>query len=283
MDTMSDDTKEFSPENLKLAFDKFTESSTQLQEKYHTLVREMEELKAELREKDLEVKRGERLALLGETAAAIAHEVRNPLGAIKLFLSLLRKDLQDREEAIGMINNIDKSITTINHVVSNILHFSKTDHIQNTSPINLNSIIQEQVATFDPAGDASHQITLDLQATPFIFGNEHSIRQVFHNLILNALQATKHRGQIEISTRSINEEKIEVVIEDDGPGISADLIKDIFDPFVTGKSEGTGLGLAIVKQIISQHGGEIRATNDKGAKFIIELPVRNSKNQGVTE
>jgi len=276
---MSENFENLSAQHLKDAFEKFNQSSTQLQEKYQGLLSEMEGLKAELRDKDLEVKRAERLALLGETAAAIAHEVRNPLGAIKL----LRKDVEDREEAIAMINNIDKSINSIDHVVSNILHFSKTNLIENTSPININSIIQEQVEEFNPFGQAGHKINLNLNAPPFIMGNEHSIRQVFHNLILNALQANRYKGTVSIETLALNEQNVQIEVRDDGPGINPALIENLFDPFVTGKSEGTGLGLAIVKQIVSQHGGSISAENDSGAVFKVTLPIRNPKNMGVSK
>jgi len=280
---MSENFENLSAQHLKDAFEKFNQSSTQLQDKYQGLLSEMEGLKAELRDKDLEVKRAERLALLGETAAAIAHEVRNPLGAIKLFLSLLRKDVEDREEAIAMINNIDKSINSIDHVVSNILHFSKTNLIENTSPININSIIQEQVEEFNPLGNAEHKVSLNLNAPPFIMGNEHSIRQVFHNLILNALQASRYKGAVSIETLALDEKNVQIVVRDDGPGINPALIENLFDPFVTGKSEGTGLGLAIVKQIVSQHGGSISASNDSGAVFKVILPIRNPKNMGVSK
>jgi signal transduction histidine kinase len=257
---------------LERAFREFNEVSRRLEKKYELLVRETESLRAQLREKDLAVKRAERLATLGETAAAIAHEVRNPLGAIKLFVGLLRREVAGKKSAGELVEQIDKSINHLDGVVSNILQFSR-DRGMELAPVNLNAIIQERVCAFTSGSDAPHfKVEPKLEAAPFLRGNEHGLRQVVYNLLLNAAQATRHRGTVKISTRDDGPNAVLLTVRDDGPGIPAEILGKVFEPFVTTRNEGTGLGLAIVQQILEHHGGTIAVANDGGAVFSITLP-----------
>lgn len=260
---------------LKEAFKRFDESSQKLQERYEALVQETHGLRKEIELKDQELKRSEKLAMLGETAAALAHEVRNPLGSLKLFVSLLRKDLVENKNAIELIDNIDNSVEALDNVVSNILRFSKNEHLD-FAALNIHSLILEQVSHYQLQDNHSLNFKIILKASPFIFGNEHALRQVFHNLILNAAQAMKNSGTITLESADENE-GIVVTISDSGPGIEESIKGKIFDPFITSKNEGTGLGLAVVSQVIRTHKGRITADNviqemGKGAKFSIHLP-----------
>ena len=262
-------------ELLKEAFKRFDESSLKLQDKYESLLRETECLRREIEEKNIELKRSEKLAMLGETAAALAHEVRNPLGSIKLFVSMLQKDLSANPEATLIIENIHLSISTLDNVVSNILRFSKNENFQ-FAALNLHSLIQEQVSHYSLLDNHKIDFALKLSAAPFIMGNEHSLRQVFHNLILNSAQAMKNSGHLEIETFDQNG-AVRIEIRDSGPGIDAKILSRVFDPFVTSKNEGTGLGLAVVNQIICQHNGKVTAENinrpgNSGARFTLILP-----------
>lgn len=259
-------------DSLKDAFARFSEASERLEQKYQTLLEETKVLREALRQKDLEIKRQERLAMLGETAAAIAHEVRNPLGAIKLFISLLRQDVADKPESIKLVDQVDTSIAALDHVVSNILQFSKERKLTVT-PVNVHSIIQEQLLSFPRSESNQATFALELTAAPYLLGNEASLRQVFYNLFHNALQATSYQGHITIRTSERADSNLVITITDSGPGIPEDIQDKIFEPFVTSKNEGTGLGLAIVKQIVEQHGGMIDAANTgSGAMFQIVLP-----------
>ncbi|RMG40476.1 MAG: hypothetical protein D6719_10755 [Candidatus Dadabacteria bacterium] len=258
------------PAMLQEAFVRFSEASTLLQEKYETLAREAEQLRIQLKKKEEEVKRKEKLATLGETAAALAHEIRNPLGAIKLFLSILREDLNGNQAALDMIDNIDKSVASMDNVVSNILHFSRSRSLK-MAPLNLHSLIQEEINSCR-ARYKDSRISSNLLGNPFICGNECGLRQVFGNILLNAVQATSFKGHIEVALKDIGQEHIGVTISDNGPGVPEELLDVLFDPFVTTRNEGTGLGLAIASGIIEQHGGEIKVFNNKGACFEIILP-----------
>ncbi|MEI2763970.1 histidine kinase dimerization/phospho-acceptor domain-containing protein [Methanothrix soehngenii] len=141
------------PHELMEAFQRFSSASQRLEQKYEVLRRESEELKLRLRQKDEEINRSARLAILGETAAALAHEVRNPIGALRIFLSLLKGDVADRPQAAEMVSHMDRTISSLNHVVENILHFAK-DGTAALAPVNLHALLQEQAAVVrsDPRG-----------------------------------------------------------------------------------------------------------------------------------
>ena len=263
---------------LNDAFAKFSETSLRLQGKYEELLTETNVLRETLKTKDEEIKRRERLSMLGETAAAIAHEVRNPLGAIKIFVSLLRGDCSDRADSLQLIDQIDQSINSLDHVVSNILQFSK-DKKLNFSPVNIHSLIQEQLLSFPRTESNQAVFELVLRGNAYVYGCENSLRQVIYNLILNCLQATQYKGAIVITTRD-TATGIQIIIRDNGKGIDPNILPTIFEPFVTTKNEGTGLGLSIVKQIIEQHFGKITASNDTGAVFTIDLPRDGKKIKG---
>ncbi len=149
----------------------------------------------------------------------------------------------------------------------------------NFAPVNLHSIIQEQLLSFPRNDSNTAFFELDLQATPYMMGSDTALRQIIYNLILNALQSTKYQGQIKVQTTDIadssgKESSIQLIIRDNGAGIPSDLIQTIFEPFVTSKNEGTGLGLSIVKQLVLQHFGSVTASNDNGAVFTVTFPRR---------
>lgn len=258
-------------EALEDAFSRFTEASTKLDERYALLQDEVESLKLELAKKEEEIRQGQRLSTLGEMAASLAHEVRNPLGAIKLFISLLKEDLRQMPAALHLVHQVDRSISNLDRVVSNILVFAKETQL-NFAPINLHSLIQEHVSLLKSMPEHSGlTFKLELKANPFMVASESAIRQVLANLLNNAIQATQHFGQITIKTME-RDGQLLLTIQDSGSGINPDLLGRIFEPFVSGRKEGTGLGLAIVKKIVEQHGGSITARNRDGAVFEIYFP-----------
>jgi len=257
---------------LKRAFEAFTEASSRLESRFQELQKETETLRAKLKEKEEEIKRAEKLATLGETAAALAHEVRNPLGAIKLFLSLLRRDLAEKPESLDLVNKIDQSVGNLDSVVSNILQFSKEERFD-LAPVNIHSIVNELKEHFAASQANAAKFEIALNGNPYVMGSECALRRTLYNLMLNALQATKFRGTITIACNDGQNDKLLLQVADDGPGIEAEILEKLFDPFVSSRKEGTGLGLAIVRQSIEKHGGTIKASNQaKGALFSIELP-----------
>lgn len=259
---------------LSRLFERFTASSEKLEAQYIALTQEVDELKAQLRSKEEEIKRSERLAMLGETAAALAHEVRNPLGAITLFLSMLRTDISDKPQAIGLVDEIERSVTSLNNVVSNVLHFAKNNRLK-TAPINIHSILLELSQHFENLYGSGVRFELDLQGGEFLVGDDQALRQAIYNLVINSLQITSFNATIRISTEdSSHADECVITVTDSGPGIPEEILGRLFEPFVSGRREGTGLGLSIVRRIIEAHGGEIAASNAPGARFTITLPRR---------
>lgn len=262
------------PNILEQAFERFTEASKRLETRYEALLKETENLREQVREKDIAIKRAEKLSLLGETAAGIAHEIRNPLGAMRLFVSLLQRDLVGKPDSLVLLEHIDRSISTLDHVVSNILQFSKkTPSV--CSPVNVHAVINEQVEHFRLNAKSS-VMHVTLNGAAFVSANEHSLRQVFFNLLMNAQQATRYEGQIWIEAEA-SDTALQVRIRDDGPGVPTDIMPKMFEPFTTTKNEGTGLGLAIVKQILDEHGAAVSVRNAPGAEFTISFPRGSRK------
>jgi signal transduction histidine kinase len=259
---------------LTRLFERFSESSSKLEEKYAALTREVDELKDQLRDKEEEIKRSERLAMLGETAAALAHEVRNPLGAVTLFLSMLRTDVADRPQAVALVDEIERSVTSLNNVVSNVLHFAKNNRLR-LAPINVHSVLMELVQHFENLYGSNITIESSLDGSPFILGDDQTLRQAVYNLMMNSLQATSFSTRLSLQcSETKSPDGVSIIVSDCGPGISPEVLPRLFEPFVSGRRDGTGLGLSIVKRIVEAHGGTISATNDAGAKFTIWLPRR---------
>lgn len=266
------------PAELKKAFDNFSQASDKLQQKYDKVVAESEALRKQLAAKEEEVRRSSKLAALGETAAAIAHEIRNPLGSMKLFLSLLKEDLSTQTQSLELLAEIDKSFIALEHVVSNILQFAKKHKEEDFVPVNIFALISEQLKLLvEPHKDV--QVNTTFSDNLFVVGNEHSLRQVFHNLFINALQAMNYQGVIELSGEEQSGGGLKIQIKDSGPGVPEEILSEIFDPFITSKNEGTGLGLAIVRQILDQHNCKIEVKNDEGACFNLVFSGKADKEE----
>lgn len=228
-------------------------------------------------------KRTEKLAAMGEMAANIAHEIRNPLGSIELFTSLLMKDLKnDRHH--GWLSHIITSVKNMDNKISNLLLFT-TQKNPVLRAINLHRIMNEVIQFSDPI-IKQEGITLSVKYTdgePCISGDEEMLKQVFLNILLNSIQAMTDGGALDIETivshkstdSSAGYGNVEIRISDTGVGISKEDLKRIFDPFFSTREKGSGLGLAIVHNIIHIHGGSIDVENreKRGTTFSIILPL----------
>jgi signal transduction histidine kinase len=263
--------------DLAQVLERFNESSQKLELRHSSLLAEVEELRAQLQRKEEAIKRSERLAMLGETAAALAHEVRNPLGAITLFLSMLKSDVEDRPQSLVLVDEIERSISSLDHVVSNVLHFAKGKKLQR-GPVNVHSLLKEVHSHFINLYSSSANISLSVSGNPFILGDDQALRQCLYNIITNALQVTCFRGSISIQACDCAErDGVTISISDNGPGIPPEIMANLFEPFTSGRPGGTGLGLSIVRRIIEAHSGEINARNVEGAEFQIVLPRQGSQ------
>jgi two-component system sensor histidine kinase HydH len=252
--------------------ERFNDSTEKLESRHLELLAEVAELQEQLREKEAEVKRSERLAMLGETAAGLAHEIRNPLGAISLFVSMLRRDLRDRPDSIELLDQIDRSIKSLDGVVSNVLHFAQSKRLR-VAPVNVHSVIQELQQHFVSLYSPQSQFDIHLSGSPFVRADEQGVRQCFYNIILNALQAVSFAGTITVTAEdSADDDGMKIAISDDGPGIPQQIMGRLFEPFTSGRREGTGLGLSIVRRIVEGHAGTVVVRNTPSAEFTIFLP-----------
>jgi len=227
-------------------------------------------------------KRGERLAAMGEMAVELAHEIRNPLGSIELFASLLEKELPRPSDPARWAENIRIGSRSLNNIVSNMLHFANPLAPQ-FQEVQLHTVIREILSFAEPIlKQREVWIETRLEAREnTVSGDRELLKQMILNLVLNSLQAMPSKGSITIGTRDVHVlpggaacEGVELTVRDTGFGIPPENLAHIFDPFFTTNKNGTGLGLSVVHQIIEQHSGFIHvdSTVKVGTTFTIVLP-----------
>lgn len=233
---------------------------------------------SDVKELRSQVQRSERLAFLGEMAASVAHEIRNPLNSISGFAQLLCEKLDAEDRLHKFAEIIVDETTRIEKIVAQTLHFVKDDTIPFES-LDLNKVINSTVFSLrDKLASRAISVTLDLNPyLPNIMGNDVQLRQVCTNLLVNAMHALKERGDIRIST-NVEGESVIAIFEDSGPGVPKEMREKIFHPFFTTKTNGTGLGLAVSQKIIGDHNGGMKLLNrpGRGGVFEISLPVQES-------
>ena len=231
--------------------------------------------------------RNQRLREMGEMAAGIAHEIRNPLASIELFASLLKKDLQGDSEKEDLVQHIRAGVQNMDRIISTLLLFAKSAQpSRQQCDINLlltecleginNVLVPENINVIRKSGPG----------TLLANGDRELLRQVFPNLINNAIQAMPEGGELNLITQKSSvpnpkaensataRQYISVTVTDNGVGMSADNLAKIFNPFFTTKDKGTGLGLAISHNIIKAHQGTIDAVSEegRGTSFTIKIP-----------
>jgi len=221
-------------------------------------------------------------AAWGEVARRLAHEIKNPLTPIQLSAERLQVKLaakletNDAEILQKSTRTIVQQVEALKEMVDDFSQYAKPAKKQATD-IDLAVLVQEVLALYPVKPGVQFKIDFE-SGELLIKGDPVSIRQVVHNLIINALEAIGTEGQIEVHLSRVQKnysDFIEMAFYDDGPGIKEEQIEQIFEPYVTTKTKGTGLGLAIVKKIIEEHGGSIWVDTRRkiGAGFIIQLPT----------
>jgi signal transduction histidine kinase len=222
-----------------------------------------------------QAKRNVRLAAMGEMAAELAHEIRNPLGSIKLFASLLEKDLIEQPDQNNLASQISHGVQILENIVSNILTFS-ANVSPKREPISVAALLEQSLPLFERETKGK-DITIDYKKPCpelAIMGDTHLLKQVILNLCHNAIRAMDRKGQLLIRARE-DGDFAEILIQDDGEGIPEDKLHKIFDPFFTTFSGGTGLGLSVVNQIIEKHQGaiDIKSKVGEGTSVFVSLPM----------
>lgn len=230
----------------------------------------------------------DRLAALGEMAAAIAHEVKNPLASIEVMAGVLKRQLAEQPEALETLDDIIGEAKMANGIVVEVLEFVRPINLQ-VERVSLDEVLKDSITLAEgKMRRGAVSIKTDVgEDVPELLADGHQLRQLFSNLLANAFEALGGEGHVDILARLVPEDdaptaiddddppKVSVEVRDTGPGMSAEDMERIFSPFFTTKPQGTGLGLAIVRKVVDAHDGRIDAGSapGRGATFKVTLPV----------
>jgi signal transduction histidine kinase len=233
----------------------------------------------------------DRLAALGEMAAAIAHEVKNPLGGIEVMAGLLKRQLPDSPDAQAILADIIKEAKMANTIVLEVLEFVRPIRLQ-VEDVRLSDVMRDAVLLAESLvrrGDVTIHVA-PLEDLPALQGDPQQLRQIFTNLLTNAFEAMNGPGAVRITATHVADEdpaapdtlssaSVQVEVSDDGPGMPPEVLDKIFSPFFTTKPQGSGLGLAIVRKIVDAHDGrlDVHATVGGGTRFMVTLPVNGNQ------
>lgn len=260
---------------------------------------------SKIKKMEMEITRLNTLAALGEMAATIAHEVRNPLAGISGFAGLLKRDIPEDDPRHGLVQKISAGVETLNKTITSLLSYAKVDEVKRADGLFddfLRRLVEQyrqdyasqlrgmELIVHPAYGVGSSSIRLDFD--PVL------MRQCFFNLFANAIQACNGRGSITIEYAKLPRQKaaqihgkrlilgidetvIETTVTDSGPGLPPGSLSELFTPFYSTSTGGTGLGLAMVWKIVKAHGGDVMADNapEGGARFTILLPTRINHDQ----
>lgn len=269
-----------SPENAELAavLEAWHTATDRLQHTHEILQREVRRLTDELEIKNRELARKNRLADLGQMASHVAHEVRNGLVPLTLYLSLLRRQVDGTGKAADTLNKMEAGFTALEAIVNDLLHFtSNQTPSRETFPVD--QLVRDVCDALAPQLFAQGiRADLDIPARLSVAADRDMLRRAVLNLILNAVDAMPKGGEL-VVTGTRRGDGVELEIADSGPGVPGEVEQRLFEPFFTTKSGGTGLGLAIVERIVAAHGGQIHAGNcpQGGAAFTIHIPVQGTE------
>ncbi len=256
----------------------FNDTAERLQRSHDLLQERVAELQRELEQKNQELETKRRLAVLGEMAACIAHEIRNPLGGIGLYAGLLQREVAQNQDQARLAERIVSGVKGLNALVEDILTF--TGGLQpSVAPVRIEAVLDEALS-FCVDRVAERKIRVERRPAAEdarVVADPGMLVRVFLNLFINAIQAMEVGGRLTLETR---EDPLDgrpgwlVSVRDTGPGIPAEALARLFTPFYTAKSRGTGLGLAIAARIVESHRGRVEGRNhpDGGAEFVVRLP-----------
>jgi signal transduction histidine kinase len=238
-------------------------------------------LHGEKRELARRAQMAEKLAAVGTMTAGLSHEIRNPLNAAALQLSVLERRVQKlgpdaQPPLLEPLHLVRDEIRRLDHILEDFLQFARPREFQ-PRPVEVATVLTKVLDLLEGEAERRH-VTLErsFEAVPPVAGDEERLRQVVMNLALNALDAVGKGGRVRVSCRVEEPDVREVAIhvDDSGRGVPVDVRDRIFEPFFTTKAQGSGLGLSIVHAIVTQHGGTITVEEapDGGARFTLRLP-----------
>lgn len=275
-----------------------TEVTARMQETHATLTSQVERLKAELAEANERLRRSRSLAALGEMAAGIAHEIRNPLGAIALNAEMLREDVAANPHATASVEKILRAARRLDRIVGDVMSFARDTRL-NAAATTAREILELAASDCEALLEREDvDLRVDVDGACELVADGPLVAQAVSNLVRNAVEAMHGRAVREV-TLSAREAKLRtadgarrgfvvLAVEDTGPGIPAEARERIFNPFFTTREEGTGLGLAIVHRIVDAHGGMTACAEStravpgqgRGARLELSLPLEPARVAG---
>jgi signal transduction histidine kinase len=253
-----------------------------LKDEFGEVAASFNEMAGSLKEQMQKMQRTEQMVVVGELAAGLAHEIKNPMAGIKVAMSVLSEESYISSEDRAVLQKVVAEITQLEGLMKSFLNFAKPQKPR-LEPVNVNQMLNTTLTfhlkhqTIGAGGSGKIEIVKELGELPMTLADPTQLQRVFLNLFLNALHAMPRGGELGVRTRLEEDGKsIRIEVSDTGSGIREDLISKVFQPFFTTKPKGTGLGLAISRQMIEQHGGTISVANRPGGGvlFTILLPVK---------
>ena len=238
------------------------------------LERRVQEKSEALRRAQDEVVQSEKLASLGYLSAGMAHEIRNPLNSIALFIQLIKSGL-DEPERLDYVDKILKEVDRIDNILSKLLDASKRPKFE-ISEVRVDRILEHTLEAFTPQlRQKKIKVVTDFRALPpAIKADPMEIEQIFTNLFLNSIHVMPEEGTLGVQLDR-DDDYINIRVSDTGPGIPPENLPNIFDPFFTTNSRGTGLGLSVVLRIVKTYKGkiEVEKSDPSGTTFAVRLPL----------
>jgi two-component system NtrC family sensor kinase len=266
--------------SARVDFAKRGDDVGQLGRQFNDMVQKLDENRLEIEElHKREMARAEHLATLGELAAGLAHEIRNPLAGIAGVVDIMGKELPVNSPSRTVIGEVHREILHIQAILNDLLSYARP-RPPNFHPANLNTTI-EQAVVLSRQQVRTKPIQVNFTPNvglPLIEHDPALIQQVILNLLLNGIQAISGSGEVRVAVIQDHDSAI-VEVSDTGRGISAEALPRIFKPFFTTRSEGTGLGLSLANSIVHSHGGriDVASTPGKGTQFKVFLPLQRAK------
>jgi signal transduction histidine kinase len=272
-------------DDLRELMQAFNDTTERLQSTHMALQREVVRLRGELEEANAQLRRSRSLAALGEMAAGIAHEIRNPLGSIQLYVQLLEEELAEAPGQAELCDKINRAVTGLDAIVRDVLLFAREMKMQ-PAATHANELVHQTLLACE-ALLATRGIDLDVEMPDddacSLEADASLMTQAIGNVVRNAIEAMVEEESAPMRLRITGDrrrvrcpdgrqaQRIIIAVEDSGPGIPPEVVERMFNPFFTTRKTGTGLGLAIVHRIVDAHGGHINVKKAEGGGARVEL------------
>lgn len=252
-----------------------------LSQSFNTMIKKLREANHKIDELHKhQMEKAGHLASMGELAAGLAHEIKNPLAGIKGALEIIKHRADPADPKIEIFDEILAQIDKIHNIIQDLLSYSKPKEIKKQL-VNPNYCIRNAIKLAEPQ---TQNKDIRFHFTPLeddvqVMMDEDKIQEVLLNLMLNSIAAIQDSGEVFLQANLIDQNILEIKVSDNGRGIKAEFLSQIFNPFFTTRKKGTGLGLSICKKIIEEHQGTIRVTSQEktGTAFIVQVPVQPHK------